>query len=59
MAKIRNTKNIQVNKKFDEAIKKAIANAEFKRGRKLSYNEITLELSRLNLDKVFNKMLFG
>ena len=59
MAKAKFTKTINVNEKFDEAIRKAIANAEKRRGRKLSYNEITCELSKMNLDKLFNKMLFG
>jgi len=59
MAKARNCRIISVNENFDKAIKMAIANAEKKRGRKLSYNEITQELSRMNLDKIFNKMLFG
>lgn len=59
MGKARNCKIISVNENFDNALKLAIANAQKKRGRKMSYNDITAELSRMNLDKIFNKMLFG
>lgn len=59
MVRARRTRIISVAEEFDEMIKKIQIEAEKRRGRKPSVNELTAELSKKNLDKVMEKILFG